>query len=225
MPPSSEPRVADAPAVRLLLRFTRGERWVHRGTGAVMGVGVVTAAILYLGPLSVLVGRRALVEQIHVIAGIALPVPILAGWMSAAFRTDVRRLNRFTASDWAWLRSRDRRSGRLRVGKFNAGQKLNASFVTGAILALLGTGLIMRFANHWPLFLRTGATFVHDWLSYAVAGVLLGHIMFALRDRAARTGMRSGLVPVDWAYAEHRAWADDLDGPGLTGREVNPQLP
>ena len=199
-----------------LLRFTRAERWVHRSVAALMGVCLLTAAILYIGPLSVLVGRRALVETVHVAAGIALPVPILLGSLSPAFRADLRRLNRFTASDWEWLRSRDRRSGRLAVGKFNAGQKLNGSFQLGAILVLLGTGLIMRFANQWPLSLRTGATFVHDWVSYAVAGVLFGHLLFALRDPVARMGMRTGVVPVDWAQVEHRGWAAEL----LPGHDV-----
>lgn len=200
----------------LLLRFTSGERWVHRVTAALMGVCLLTAAILYIGPLSVLIGRRALVETIHVAAGIALPVPVLLGLLSRAFRADLRRLNRFTPIDWEWLRSRDRRSGRLAVGKFNAGQKLNASFQLGGIVVLLGTGLIMRFANHWPLALRTGATFVHDWTSYVVAGVLLGHLLFALRDPVAKMGMRTGVVPVDWAKVEHGGWVAEL----LAGRSA-----
>ncbi|MEP6696485.1 MAG: cytochrome b/b6 domain-containing protein [Pseudonocardiales bacterium] len=197
------------PPSTVLARFTTGEKWVHRATAALMGVCLLTAAVLYFGPLSVLVGRRALVEQVHVIAGIALPVPILAGWLSRAFRADVSRLNRFSTTDWAWLRSRGWRGSTLPVGKFNAGQKLNASFILGAIAVLLGTGLIMRFANTWPLSLRTGATFVHDWLSYAVTGVLLGHVMFALRDPAARTGLRTGAVPASWAYQKHRGWAEE----------------
>jgi formate dehydrogenase subunit gamma len=199
----------------VLARFTGGERWVHRGTAALMGVCLLTAAVLYFGPLSVLVGRRALVEQIHVIAGIALPLPVLAGWVSRAFRADAGRLNRFTATDWAWLRSRGWRGSTLPVGKFNAGQKLNASFLTGAALVLLGSGLIMRFANTWPLSLRTGATFVHDWLSYAVAGVVLGHVMFAVRDAQARHGLRTGVVATSWAFDKHRGWAEEV-----TGREA-----
>ncbi len=195
----------------MLARFTGGERWVHRSTAALMGVCLGTAAVLYLGPLSVLVGRRALVEQIHVIAGIALPVPIVCGWLSRAFRADAGRLNRFGPTDWAWLRSRGWRGSTLPVGKFNAGQKLNASFTTGAILVLLGTGLIMRFANAWPLSLRTGATFVHDWLSYAVGGVLLGHVMFALRDPESRSGLRTGVVSAPWAREKHAGWAAESD--------------
>jgi len=174
-----------------------------------MATCIVTAAILYIGQLSVLVGRRALVENIHVYSGIALPVPIIVGLLSRAFRLDVRRLNRFLPVDWQWLRGPDRRSGRLPVGKFNGGQKLNAAFVAGAILVMLGTGLVMRFANHWPVSWRTGATFVHDWLAYAIAAMLLGHLYFATRDPISRQGLRTGFVPESWARLEHRGWAEE----------------
>ena len=95
------------PPDALVRRFTRGERWVHRSTAVLVGVLLVTAAVLYVAPLSQLVGRRHLVATIHVYAGLALPVPFLVGWVrSVALRADVRRLNRFVPSDWAWLRSR-----------------------------------------------------------------------------------------------------------------------
>ncbi|MEN3361036.1 MAG: formate dehydrogenase subunit gamma [Mycobacteriales bacterium] len=191
-----------------LERFTQAERWVHRGTAVLLGACLATAAILYFGPLAVLVGRRALVVRVHVLAGLGLPVPALAGWLSAAFRADVRELNRFHPVDGEWLRSRDRRSGRLKVGKFNAGQKLNAAFTVGAIIVMLGTGVIMQYGQHWPLYLRTGATFVHDWLSAAVGVVVLGHLYFAYHDREARRGMRTGQVPASWAQREHRGWAE-----------------
>lgn len=191
-----------------LLRFTLAERWVHRSLAVIMGVCILTAAVLYIGPLSVAVGRRALVEDVHVYSGIALPLPVIVGWFSKMFRADVRRLNRFSPTDWAWLRAHDRRSGRLPVGKFNAGQKLNASFIAGAIVVMLGTGLVMRFANAWPVSWRTGATFVHDWLTYALVVVIAGHLYFASRDPLARGGMRTGRVPASWGRREHRGWAD-----------------
>ena len=65
----------------------------------------------------------------------------------------------------------------------------------------------MRYANAWPVVWRTGATFVHDWLAYAVGAVVIGHIWFAYRDPQARKGMRTGWVPLLWAIREHKAWA------------------
>jgi formate dehydrogenase subunit gamma len=193
---------------RSLFRFAREERWVHRATAALMLTCLATAAVLYVGPLSVLVGRRALMVRIHVYAGLALPLPALLGWLSAAYRADLRELNRFHAVDGEWLRSSDRRSGRLAVGKFNAGQKLNAAFVAGAIVVQLASGVVMQYGRHSPLYLRSGATFVHDWLAAAVFVVLAGHLYFAYRDPDARRGMRTGWVPVAWARREHRSWAE-----------------
>jgi formate dehydrogenase subunit gamma len=193
-----------------LERFGPVERAVHRATAALVGICVGTGLALYVGPLSVAIGRRALLEWVHVIAGILLPVPFLVGWCSRRFRADVRRLNRFVPEDWQWLRSPDRRSGRIPVGKFNAGQKLNAAFTLGAILVMLGTGSIMRFANFWPVELRTGATFVHDWLSVTFLVVICGHLWFAWRDPVARAGMRTGQVPEGWAAVEHGGWLAEM---------------
>lgn len=190
-----------------LLRFAVAERWVHRITALLMGGCLATAAILYVGPLSQAIGYRAIVEWVHVIAGLSLPVPLVIGLVSRAFRDDLRRLNRFTPSDWQWLRSKDFRATRSDVGKFNAGQKLNANFQLGAILVMMLTGSVMRFANHWPINWRTGATFVHDWAAYAILAVVVGHIYMAFRDPHALAGMRTGRVPAAWAAKEHSLWA------------------
>jgi formate dehydrogenase subunit gamma len=195
----------------LLERFSAAERWVHRTTAALMAVCVATAAVLYIGPLSIAVGRRHLVEYVHVYSGIALPVPLVLGWLSASLRRDAGLLNRLTRDDWRWLGSRRRRDGRIVVGKFNAGQKLNAAFTVGSILVMLGTGVVMRYANGWPVHYRTGATFVHDWLAYGIVAVLAGHLYFAARDPQARRGMRTGRVRRDWARREHAGWVAAVD--------------
>ena len=173
-----------------------------------MGVAMATAAGLYLEPVAVAVGHRHLVAQVHVLAGLLLPVPLLVGLVDRAVRRDVSALNRFEPVDSAWLRDRDRRSGRLPVGKFNAGQKLNAALAAGGVLVMVGTGSIMQWPQIWPLFLRTGATFVHDWVAFFLLLLVAGHLWFASRDPVARRGMRTGAVPVTWARREHRAWAD-----------------
>jgi formate dehydrogenase subunit gamma len=192
-----------------LPRFSPAERWIHRSAGILIGILLVTAALLYIPDLSARVGNRQIVRVIHEIAGFALPIPLLLALFSRTFRDDAGRLNRFLPSDWQWLRSRDRRSGRIRVGKFNAGQKLNAAFTLGAILVMLMTGALMFFSSHFADALRTGATFVHDWLALAFVVVVCGHMYMAFNDAAARAGMRTGSVPVTWARREHADWADE----------------
>lgn len=189
-----------------LARFTRAERLLHRSIAALTFALLATGAALYFPDISVLVGNRPLVSDIHVIAGFALPIPILLALFSRAFRGDVEKLNRFTPDDWRWLRSSDRRSGLIPVGKFNAGQKLNSAFTLGWILVMLGTGSIMFFNSYFADDIRTGATFVHDWLTLVVFVVVVGHIYMALKDAEARVGMRTGYVSQGWAQREHADW-------------------
>jgi formate dehydrogenase gamma subunit len=200
-----------------LVRFARPARWVHHVTGVLMLTCLVTAAILYVPALAETVGRRHLVRMVHIYAGFGLPIPVLLGWVSRTFRDDLRRLNRFSPTDWQWLRGKDRRAvvggrGIHPVGKFNAGQKLNAAFMAGAILVMLGTGTILTYPHPWPDSVRAGATFVHDWLFFAVFVVVLGHLYYALRDRGALGGMFLGHVEPDWAARNHPAWLEEHEG-------------
>ncbi|WP_199573245.1 cytochrome b/b6 domain-containing protein [Streptomyces murinus] len=202
---------ADSPArpAARIRRFSRAERWVHRATAGLMGVCVATAAVLYIPQLAVLVGRRALVVRVHECAGLALPVPVLLGLASRAFRADLRFLNRFGPHDKVWLRAalrRDRRRQARPAGKFNAGQKIYAAWIAGATLVMLGTGLLMWFTHLAPLVWRTSATFVHDWLALTIAVVLAGHIGMALGDPEAREGLRTGTVSQEWAKRRHPLW-------------------
>ncbi len=194
-------------------RFSRTVRWVHRAVGALVLVLIATAAVLYDAGLAELVGRRDLVRTAHLWSGLALPVPLLAGLLARSYRDDLGRLNRFSPADWRWLRSRTRRDGQLRVGKFNAGQKLNAALSAGAIGVLLLTGLVMHLTGLTDVSRRTGATLLHDWTSLAFGALVLGHLTHAAGDPGARRGMRTGAVSLGWARREHAAWADEVAGP------------
>ncbi|MEV0637154.1 cytochrome b/b6 domain-containing protein [Streptomyces sp. NPDC050619] len=198
-----------APESSRIRRFGRTQRWVHRTTAALMGVCVVTAACLYIPQFAELVGRRELVVRVHEWTGLALPVPVLAGLVSRAFRSDLRVLNRFGPHDRRWLRAalrRDKRPSARPAGKFNAGQKVYAAWIAGATLVMLGTGLLMWFTHLAPLMWRTSATFVHDWLALTIGIVLAGHIGMALADPEARRGLRTGSVSREWADREHPLW-------------------
>ncbi|WP_079062315.1 cytochrome b/b6 domain-containing protein [Streptomyces griseoruber] len=195
----------------LIRRFTTAERWIHRATAALMGTALVTAAFLYLPALAELIGRRSLLVTVHEWAGITMPVPLLAGLASRAFRSDLVRLNRFGPHDRGWVRATLRRR-RHPSGKFNAGQKLYAAVISGAALVMIGTGLIMWFPRLTPLFLRTGATFVHDWLALLVGALVGGHIWMASRDPEARAGLRTGVVPRSWAKRNHPLWEREQPG-------------
>lgn len=201
------------PSAELLPRFTRAERWVHRSTAILVGALFATGLTLYYGPLAVLVSRRALVEGTHIVAGLLLPVPMLAGLLaSAALRHDVRALGRLTRVDRMWLRRRDRRRAGLQVGKFNGGQKLAAAVMAGAGLVLLGTGVLLLapLRLNLPDGVREGATVTHDLFTFGLMLLLAGHIWLALRHPEARAAMRTGLVDRSYAAQEHAGWLAEI---------------
>ena len=184
---------------RRLVRFDVVERIAHWSLAALFIILMLTAVSLYVGSVAQLVGRRALLAEIHSWCGVALPVPLI-----------VSRLNLWTSDERRWLRS----LGRYPVvepGKFNAGQKLNAAFTAGVIVAMLVTGSVMHWYKPFPVDWRTGATFVHDVIAFAVFAVVIGHIGFALTHRDALRSMFGGRVSRRWARTHAPAWLKELE--------------
>ena len=195
-----------------ILRFDRAERWLHWVNAVLVLTLLATGLVLYVGSLSALVGRRALLKDIHVISGLSLPVPFVllyAGRWRAGFRRDSRRLGRFLTDDWRWLRTRGRAAG-LRLGKFNAGQKINAIFVAGVLPVMLLTGSIMYWNRPFSDSWRTGATFVHDWGFVALLIVVIGHIAKALAEPTLLSSIIRGWVPQSWAQHHRPRWHDEV---------------
>jgi formate dehydrogenase subunit gamma len=200
-------------SAKTLMRFDRTERAVHWANATLFITLMLTGSVLYIGQLSALVGRRVLIEHIHVFAGLALPVPLLLGLVlrsGRALRADVRTLSRWIPDDRRWLHSRTR--PRAQLGKFNPGQKLNATFVAAAIVVMLASGSIMYWFRYFTDDIRTGATFVHDWFAFGVWFSVLGHIGFALSDRIALRSMVRGDVPDSWALAHRPRWYVEMRG-------------
>jgi formate dehydrogenase subunit gamma len=197
-------------------RFDRAERWLHWANATLVITLLITGSIMYIDPLTAMVGRRILVQTIHLWAGLAVPFPfvaVLVGRWNRGFRKDARRLGRFTPDDWRWLRPRLGKAGTPRVGKFNAGQKLNAILVAGSLPVMLATGALLQwhepFSDEW----RTGATFVHDLGYTALLILVIGHLRFALRVPRSMDAMRRGQpVPLSWAREHHPRWHAELLG-------------
>jgi formate dehydrogenase subunit gamma len=196
-----------------ITRFDRVERFVHWTTACLFGVLMLTGAALYAGPVSTLVGRRELMRTLHVMAGLALPVPLIVGLVGKwgkHLRADLSKLNRWNADDRRWLRRKRRATARL--GKFNPGQKINAVFLGGAAVVMFGTGAMLHWFSLIPLDWRTGATFVHDWFALGIWLSISGHLYFAFRDPVALCGMLRGTVTARWARTERPRWYEDETG-------------
>ncbi|HLM62804.1 MAG TPA: cytochrome b/b6 domain-containing protein [Acidimicrobiales bacterium] len=201
---------AGSPGDATIARFSAAERALHWAVVVVLGTCALTGLVLYVGPLSAVVGRRTLVRDVHVVAGLATPVPFVlayAGRWRAALRRDVRRLARWSSSDRRWLLSRGR-CETAEVGKFNAGQKANAAFIAGVVPLMVVTGSIMRWYKPFPLPWRTGATFVHDWTAIGTWIVVAGHVLFALSRPPALRSMVTGRMSRAYAEDHHPRWAE-----------------
>lgn len=198
-----------------IIRFDRAERWLHWSIAVLVLLMMATGAVLYFGPLSAFVGRRTLMKDIHVWSGLLLVVPVvavLAGRWRNGFLRDAARVSRWTRDDSLWVRTRGRSSS-IRLGKFNAGQKLNSLFIAGILPVLLMTGAIMKWFDPFPDSWRTGATFVHDLAAFGVWIAVTGHIGKALAEPDALRSMVRGWVPEDWARRHRPRWHHDVVGP------------
>lgn len=208
-----------------LLRFDRVQRAAHWANAGLFGVLVLTALALYFPSVERVVGRHVLIATIHLWAGIAWPVPLivsLLGPWGARMRRDVRRFNRWTRAEIAWLWRSSASSGDgLEIDKFNPGQKLHALFVGGAMGVFLSTGIVMKWFGLFPVGWRTGATFVHELLGFVIVVVVAGHVVMALARRDALRSMVRGWVTVEWAQRHAPLWArDELAGSQPAGASV-----
>jgi formate dehydrogenase subunit gamma len=211
-PPSSQQRRK----AEQLSRFDGIERLAHWLTALFFLTLIATGAALYIPAVIGFVGRRGLVERVHVDVGLALPVPLivsLAGSWGKGLRADIRRINRWIPSDRQWLRLTLHRQPTVDVpiGKFNAGQKLNAAITGGVMLVMLMTGSVMHWPYYWPLSWRTGATFMHDVVAILFVVVVIGHIGMAVAHPPALRSMITGKVSRAWAKRHAPLWVKDLE--------------
>jgi formate dehydrogenase subunit gamma len=193
---------------RRILRFDRVERFAHWANALLFGILMATALPLYFVQIEQFVGRRTLVEEIHLWAGLMLPVPLtlsLAGTWGARLRVDIHRFSVWNRAELRWLWSFGKRR-LVEPDKFNPGQKLNALFVGGAIVVMLGTGAILKWFSPFPLAWRTGATFVHDVLALAIFLIVAGHVLMALTHRDALRSIFRGWVAESWAERHASGW-------------------
>jgi formate dehydrogenase subunit gamma len=194
-------------------RFDRVERYAHWCTATLMLILLFTGFSMYAGPLSQLVGRRLLMRTIHLYAGLVLPVPVLVAISLRAggqLREDLGRLNRWTRDDRQWWSRGRRRAAQL--GKFNPGQKLNATFIGAAIVVMLMSGSILKWYSPFSDSWRQGATFVHDWFAIGLLLAIAGHILLAFRDPDALDAMRHGPVDAGWAKLHRPRWYAEVVG-------------
>ena len=191
-------------------RFSPTERAVHWVHATAFLALLATGLVLYVPRLSILVGRRPLLKDLHVYTAagwiVALVLVVVLGDRRRLRRT-LHDLDEFDSDDQLWLRRRPAPQGR-----FNAGQKINAA-LTGAFAVLFAvSGSLLWLGERDHRFQFASTILLHDWLTYISVVLLVGHLYLALIYPATRhslRGMTSGSVRRDWAERHHPKWAPE----------------
>jgi len=177
-----------------VLRFSRTERTLHWVNAAGFLLLLASGLVLYLPRLSILVGRRPLVKDVHFWGGV--------GWIAAlvlvALLGDRRGLLR-TARDLE----------RLQPSRFNVGQKVNAILTAAFACLFLASGLLLFLGERDTRFRFASTVLLHDVLLYASLTLLVGHLYLAVIHPATRhslRGMTTGRVSEEWARRHYPRW-------------------
>jgi formate dehydrogenase subunit gamma len=188
-------------------RFSPTERAVHWVHATAFLVLLATGLALYVPALSVAVGRRPLLKDIHVytvVAWITALVLVVVLGDRRRLRATVRELETFDADDMLWLRRYPRPQGR-----FNAGQKVNAALTAAFAVLFAVSGSLLWLGERDHRFQLASTILLHDWLTLISLFLLVGHLYLALiypATRHALRGMTVGTVRRDWAERHHPKW-------------------
>ncbi len=188
-------------------RFSATERAVHWVHATAFLVLLATGLALYIPALSVAVGRRPLLKDIHVYTAVAWIVGLVLVVVLGdrrRLRATVRELDTFDADDMLWLRRYPRPQGR-----FNAGQKVNAALTAAFALLFAVSGSLLWLGERDHRFQLGSTILLHDWLTLISLVLLVGHLYLALiypATRHALRGMTVGTVRRDWAERHHPKW-------------------
>jgi formate dehydrogenase subunit gamma len=188
-------------------RFSGTERAVHWVHATAFLVLLATGLALYVPALSIAVGRRPLLKDVHVytaVAWIAALVLVVLLGDRRRLRETVRELESFDADDMLWLRRYPRPQGR-----FNAGQKVNAALTAAFAVLFAVSGALLWLGERDHRFQFASTILLHDWLTLISLFLLVGHLYLALiypATRHALRGMTVGTVRRDWAERHHPKW-------------------
>ena len=199
-------------------RFTVSERALHWALA--LGYLLLLASGLPLMMPALQGGIRGysplIGERLHIACAIFWVLTMIAA-LALGDRRRVKRtleeLARLEPSDRRWLRSfprwlvappRERARLDRDVGRFNAGQKINALFTLVTASLLLATGVAL-----WPFGIDGIVRDVHRWLTLLVLIPIAGHVYLAAvhpSTRHALKGMLDGRVDREWAASHHPRW-------------------
>ena len=202
-------------------RFSRTERAVHWAlaatvlamiaTGIALGVNVWHGVAFPIHVGSVFV----LVAGLYVIAIVGDP---------GALRQAGGQLSRIGGDDRRWLGWAPRSllgggGDPPPVGRFNAGQKLNAILIGTLLTASTASGLYWWAHLHGLTSNSNIDGAIHNIAGVAIIVLVCGHLYMAVLNpgtRHALRGVTTGSVDIEWARHHHPAWLAELPDDDLS---------
>ncbi|WP_020204880.1 formate dehydrogenase subunit gamma [Cupriavidus sp. WS] len=167
--------------------------------------------------LSGVLGTPQLARVLHPFLGVL--VFILLAFMFARFAHH----NVLVKSDRLWFRNvkavvlNTPAAHKLRIGKYNAGQKVLFWLIMLAIAALLASGLVIwrrYFSGYFPIPVIRLALLLHAMAGIGLVLLIAGHVYLAIWVRGSISGMLTGYVSRAWARHHHDRWYDEIAGAG-----------
>ncbi|MDX6548632.1 MAG: formate dehydrogenase subunit gamma [Gaiellales bacterium] len=187
-------------------RFARSERAAHWLLAAAFFTMLLSGGMV---PHHYVWTNTAL--DVHVGAAIVLVVGLLALTLPGrALKRTARQLSTLDADDRAWLSPARLLHGKPAppVGRFNAGQKMNARLSALGLGGLYATGISLLVTRHFPV------SGLHGPFAFLTGALVAGHIFMAVLNpstRHAMRGMTLGSVNRDWAIHHFPRWVEERD--------------
>ncbi len=192
-------------------RFSKTERTLHWANAVFFFFLLASGLVLYLPSLSIAIGRRTLVQDVHFWSGIAwvcvLAAIVVVGDRRGIVRT-AREVDRFDRDDLRWLAGKKPAP----QGRLNAGQKINTALTAAFTLLFLASGLLLWVGERNTSWRFASTVILHDGLMYVSLVLLLGHLYLAVINPATRHSLRgitAGSVSEEWASAHHAKWTSE----------------
>jgi formate dehydrogenase subunit gamma len=193
----------------LIRRFTKTERAAHWLVAAAFAVMLLSGGMV---PHHYSWTNTAI--DVHVGAALVLVgglIGLLVAANGRALRTTAGELSSLDADDRAWLSPQRILTGRPAppVGRFNAGQKLNARLALIGLVGLYATGIYLVTIG------RSSFGHLHGPFAFLTSALIAGHIFMAVINpstRHALRGMTLGTVERSWAEHHFPRWVDEVSG-------------
>ncbi|MFN2465185.1 MAG: cytochrome b/b6 domain-containing protein [Candidatus Dormibacteria bacterium] len=194
-------------------RFNRSERWLHWAFAGPLLLAMLTGISLYFPATEKLFGSREAIRVAHWVTGFAvviLPALVVAIGDRRRLRVDLEEIDLWSTDDRAWLRAwiwrRAAPGGLPEAGRFNAGQKANATLSAAAMLWLGLTGVALFPPLHSPFWLLENSRTLHNLTWALLVPLVAGHVFLSALYAPTRPGLPgifNGRVPSAWLRRHH----------------------